>query len=222
VHVVGHATGVPALLFDFDGLIVDTERTFADAVIEQVRLHGGSVTYDEMSHLFGTTEAGHLWVELVPRWCEGLTMEAIAPHLAATLPAINDALDPLPGVRELIDSAHALGWRIGLGTGSSRETVTRRLERHGLLPRFDEIVTRADVAEGKPAPDIFLELARRLTVPPADCLVLEDSPHGCVAAIAAGMRVIACPSVVTAGCTFPDGVERVATLLDVSLPAPRD
>lgn len=81
------------------------------------------------------------------------------------------------------------------------------------------IVTRADVARGKPAPDIFLEAARLLGVEPRACLVLEDSPHGCEAALAAGMRVVACPSVVTAHCAFPEGVALVGSLLDVTLDA---
>ena len=209
---------MPALIFDYDGLVVDTERTYADAVIARVAEHGGTITYADMQHLFGSTEVDHLWEELLSTWCEGLTMDALVEHLSTTVPPINDALEPLPGVRELLVAARAAGWRTGLGTGSERERITPRLERNGLLDLFDVIVTRADVARGKPDPDIFLEVARLLDVPPADCIVLEDSPHGCEAALAAGMRVIACPSAVTAGCTFPDGVERVASLLDVELP----
>ena len=207
-----------ALLFDYDGLVVDTERTLADVIIELVVAHGGSITYADFGHLFGSTEVDHLWEELLPTWCTGLTLADLEAHAGEVLPAINDALPPLPGVRELLAAARAEGWRTGLGTGSDRARITPRLERHGLLGLFDVIVTRADVARGKPAPDIFLEAARRLSVDPADCLVLEDSPHGCEAALAAGMRVIACPSVVTEHCTFPDGIERVRSLVDVTLP----
>jgi beta-phosphoglucomutase-like phosphatase (HAD superfamily) len=120
-------------------------------------------------------------------------------------------------VRELLDLALESGWRTGIGTGSGLPFVAPRLERLGVLDRFDAIVTRADVERGKPFPDIYLELARRLDVDPADCVVLEDSAPGCEAALAAGMRVIACPSVVTAHCELPDGVERVASLLEVEL-----
>jgi HAD superfamily hydrolase (TIGR01509 family) len=208
---------VRALIFDYDGLVVDSERTYADAVIACVAAHGGSITYDDMAHLFGSTEVDHLWEELLPTWCDGLTMAALEEHLIATVPALNDALDPLPGVRELLVAARDAGVRTGLGTGSDRRWVRPRLERNGLLDLFEVIVTRADVERGKPAPDIFLEVARQLDVPPADCLVLEDSPHGCEAALAAGMPVIACPSVVTARCSFPAGVAKVASLLEVEL-----
>jgi HAD superfamily hydrolase (TIGR01509 family) len=217
-HLVDHATGVPALLFDYDGLVVDTERTLADVIIEHVAAHGGSITYADFGHLFGSTEVDHVWDELLPTWCTGLTLADLEAHAGAVLPAINDALEPLPGVRELLAAARDAGWRTGLGTGSDRERITPRLARHGLLDLFDVIVTRADVARGKPAPDIFLEAARLLDLPPEECIVLEDSPHGCEAALAAGMRVIACPSVVTAHCSFPEGIERVSSLLDVALP----
>ena len=78
-------------------------------------------------------------------------------------------------------------------------------------------MTAEEVAHGKPAPDIFLEAARRLGVAPECCVVLEDSLPGCQAAHAAGMVAVACPGPVTAGLDFPDEVHRVASLLDVSL-----
>lgn len=220
-HVTDNATSVlRAILFDYDGLVVDTERTAADAVIAHVAEHGGTLSYAEMGHLFGSTEVDHLWEDLIGSVCEGrLTLATLEAHLGATLPEVNDALPPLPGVRELLAEARAAGLRTGLGTGSDRATVTPRLERHGLLELFDVIVTRADVARGKPAPDIFLEAARLLGVEPGACLVLEDSPHGCEAALAAGMRVVACPSVVTAHCAFPEGVTLVGSLFDVTLDA---
>jgi HAD superfamily hydrolase (TIGR01509 family) len=123
----------------------------------------------------------------------------------------------LPGVQELLDAAHRRGLRVGLGTGNIVSTLERRLGRHGVFDRFDAIVTRAEVAQGKPAPDIYLEVARRLRVDPQACLVLEDSAVGCEAAVAAGMRVIACPSIVTEHCPYPDGVQRVSSLRDLAL-----
>jgi len=206
-----------ALVLDYDGLIVDSERVLADCVIERVAHHGGSIGYADIGHLFGTTEADDEWAALLPTLCDGLTLDALEAHMAATLPAISDALEPLPGVREVLVSARSSGWATGVGTGSDRARVEPRLARNGLLDLLDVVVTRADVTRGKPSPDIFLEVARRLGVVPADCLVLEDSPHGCVAALAAGMEVVACPSVVTAHCSFPDGVRRVGSLLEVTL-----
>jgi HAD superfamily hydrolase (TIGR01509 family) len=128
-----------------------------------------------------------------------------------------DALPLLPGVRELLDVAQRRGLCVGLATGNTITTLQRRLGRHGVFDRFDAIVTRADVEQGKPEPDIYLEVANRLSIPTHACLVLEDSVPGCQAALAAGMRVIACPSVVTAHCTFPPEAQRVTTLVDLNL-----
>jgi beta-phosphoglucomutase-like phosphatase (HAD superfamily) len=86
-----------------------------------------------------------------------------------------------------------------------------------VLDRFDEIVTAADVARGKPAPDIFLEVARRLGLAPSECVVLEDSLPGYEAALAAGMSVVVCPCAVTRHCVFPSEARVVESLREVRL-----
>jgi beta-phosphoglucomutase-like phosphatase (HAD superfamily) len=91
------------------------------------------------------------------------------------------------------------------------------LERLGVDEAFDAIVTAEEVARGKPAPDIFLAAAARLDLPPASCTVLEDSVPGCEAALAAGMRVVVCPSAASAHCDFPPEARRVATLSELSV-----
>lgn len=205
-----------AIILDFDGLMIDTERVEADCIIGVLAGWGVEVCYRDFGHLFGSVDADGEWEALLGGWC-GRSGAELDAEIGPMTTAMKDALPLLPGVRELLDVAHGRGLKIGLGTGNSIENVRRRLGRLGVLDRFDAVVTRAEVAAGKPAPDIFLEAARRLAVPPARCLVLEDSVHGCEAAIAAGMAVIACPTVVTAHCEYPYGVEVVQTLLDVAL-----
>jgi putative hydrolase of the HAD superfamily len=204
------------LLFDFDGLIIDSERVMAESFIDIIGEWGATVTFEDFGHLLGSVDAGAEWDRLLGEWC-GRNRFDLDERIATIVGPIKDALPLLPGVAELLDAAHAAGCATGIGTGSDRAIVSGRLERLGVLDRFDAIVTRADVERGKPFPDIYLELARRLDVEPADCLVLEDSAIGCEAALAAGMRVIACPSVVTAHCPLPDGTERVSSLLDVRI-----
>ena len=207
---------IAAIIFDYDGLIVDSERLEADLVIEALAEWGVTVGYEDFGHLFGTVDADHEWQLLVDKWC-GRTATELESIVRPRITPLKERQALLPGVLELLAAAEARGLKIGLGTGNSLEVLERRLGRHGIFDRFHTVVTRAEVAHGKPAPDIFLEVARRLKVAPAACLVLEDSVHGCEAAIAAGMRVIACPSVVTLHCEYPDTVERVATLLEVRL-----
>jgi HAD superfamily hydrolase (TIGR01509 family) len=218
--LVGSTTAdVAAVIFDFDGLLIDTERVEADCIIEVVSGWGRSISYVDFGHLFGSVDADEQWDELLERWC-GRTAKELDSRLQCLRPVVGpmkDALPLMPGVRKVLDRAHERRLRIGLGTGNTRETVQRRLGRHEIFQRFDAIVTRAEVTAGKPAPDIYLEVARRLAVSPELCLVLEDSVHGCEAALAAGMRVIACPTVVTEHCRYPTGVELVSSLLQVAL-----
>jgi HAD superfamily hydrolase (TIGR01509 family) len=203
------------VIFDFDGLMIDSERVEADCIIEVVSECGHTMTYEDFGHLFGSVDADEQWEELLGA-C-GLSVAELDARLRVMVRPLKDELPLLPGVRELLDAAYERGLRVGLGTGNIMATLERRLGQHGVFDRFDAIVTRPEVANGKPAPDIYLEVARRLETQPEACLVLEDSAIGCQAALAAGMRVIACPSVVTAHCDFPDGVERVQSLHDVDL-----
>ena len=207
---------IAAVIFDYDGLIVDSERVEADLVIEAVAGWGAEVGYADFGHLFGSVDADHHWEALMNEWC-GRTLRELEDYIHARTPEVKEHLPLLPGVRELIDTARAAGIRVGLGTGNRLEALKRRLGRHGVFDHFDAIVTRSEVANGKPAPDIYLEVARRLDVAPEDCLVLEDSVPGSEAALSAGMRVIVCPSIVSAHCEFPAAAERVASLLEVAL-----
>jgi HAD superfamily hydrolase (TIGR01509 family) len=207
---------IAAVIFDYDGLIVDSERLEADLVIEALAEWDVTVTYEDFGHLFGTVDADDEWERLVGTWC-GRSAAELESIVRPRITPLKEQQPLLPGVREVLDAVEARGLKIGLGTGNSLDVLERRLGRHGIFDRFHTVVTRAEVDRGKPAPDIFLEVARRLDVAPTACLVLEDSVHGCEAAMAAGMRVIACPSVVTAHCAYPDGIERVASLLELRL-----
>lgn len=205
-----------AVIFDFDGLIIDSEHAVARGFIEVLGARGFSLSLEHMAHLFGSTEVDHLWDDLIADCTDGaVTIDDLGPDLGRTIPAMIDALPLLPGVSEVLDAANSAGLLVGLATGQEPGRLREHLDRHGLTDRFDVIVTSGEVARGKPAPDIFVEAARRLDVVPARCLVLEDSVHGCEAAIAAGMAVIACPSPVTAQCDFPTLATRVDSLLDV-------
>jgi beta-phosphoglucomutase-like phosphatase (HAD superfamily) len=92
------------------------------------------------------------------------------------------------------------------------------LERLGLSSAFDAVVrTHGSGLASKPAPDVFLLLAEQLSVLPEHCVVVEDSVPGCQAAIAAGMTVLVCPTIATAGCRFPDDAVDVASLADIRI-----
>ena len=205
-----------AVIFDFDGLIIDSEHAIARGFIEALAARGFTLGLDQMAHLFGSTEVDHLWGELIAGCTAGaVTIDDLGPELGRTIPGMIDALPLLPGVLEVLDAAKATGRRVGLATGQEPGRLRDHLHRLGLIGRFDVIVTSSEVARGKPAPDIFLEAAHRLGVVPTQCLVLEDSLHGYEGAIAAGMSVVVCPSLVTARSEFPASAARVDTLLEL-------
>jgi beta-phosphoglucomutase-like phosphatase (HAD superfamily) len=198
-----------ALLFDMDGLMVDSEPLWFEVERDFARAHGGDWTLElaasgigkgldhtlqTMHRTFGLPldRAAHE-AEIVDRFLAGANTIAIKP-----------------GCREFLAAGRGVV-PMAAASSSVRRLVHGVLEGLGLAPSFDAIVSGDDVVKPKPAPDIFLEAARRLGVEPGDCVVLEDSLAGTTAAHAAGMAVIAVPERPT------PGIERVATKIVADL-----
>jgi HAD superfamily hydrolase (TIGR01509 family) len=205
---------VPAVVFDFDGLMIDSESAVLACVAEVLESKGLAFSPDDVTHLLGSTEAQDEWDRVLAP--HGLSLASLRPSVDAILHPRLEALPLLPGVLDVLDAAVSAGWGTGIATGTDRLRLDAQLARLGLEGRFDVIVTRREVARGKPAPDIYLEAAERLGEPPGECLALEDSLPGCQAALAAGMRVIVCPSAATADCAFPGTARRVTSLVEVA------
>lgn len=207
------------LIFDFDGLIIDTEGLYATTLLEVLAARGVATDLAAIGHLFGSTgpESEAAWAAASAGWGADLGGEGLDELVRRAAGDGFDELPLLPGVVELLDAAEAAGWRTALATGKARWRLDEHLARLGIAERFSVVVTAEEVENGKPAPDIFLEAARRLGVEPSACVVLEDSLPGCQAASAAGMVAVACPGPVTAGLDFPSGARRVASLLELRL-----
>src|SRR4051794_10319326 len=160
--------------------MVDTERCLADALLEVLDGMGVTATYHDFGHLFGSTEVDEAWEALVAQWCgTDVSMAELDARLDPLVTPQVDALPLLPGVDELLRAARAAGWRVALATGRDRERLDPLLERLDVAGHFDAVVTAAEVARGKPAPDVFLAAAARLGVAPSECTVVEDSLPGC-------------------------------------------
>ena len=123
---------------------------------------------------------------------DALEQEVRGPYLEAC-----EAQPVLPGVVGLVNEARGHGLRTAVASSATRGWVLGWLGKHGLKDLFDSVSGREDVANVKPAPDLFLLAAERLAVGPSSCLVFEDSPNGIRAARAAGMRCVAVPNEVT-------------------------
>lgn len=205
-----------AVVFDWDGLMIDSEYTLAVAMIEVLASRGITVTLDELGPLFGSTDNDAEWDAFLGARSGGaITIDEVDAVLAQALPATTDALPLLPGAMEAIEAVARSGRLLGMATGQRRDRLDQHFARLALGGRFAAVVTRGDVGRGKPAPDPYLRVAELLEVHPSECLAVEDSVHGCTAALDAGMAVVVCPSRVTVRCVFPPAARRIGSLHDL-------
>lgn len=186
-------TPFSALIFDCDGTLVDTAPAHYFAITEALKLQGHSMDRDWYMARAGLTPDALLDAQEAAVRAAG----KIAPLDRATVFATyNDHFRAgLPLLREVEAVATlAREWQgkvpMAVASNGRLANVEASLRATGLLPLFPLIVSADDVARGKPAPDVFLEAARRMGVPPAECVVLEDSDEGMRAAAAAGMRAV--------------------------------
>jgi HAD superfamily hydrolase (TIGR01509 family) len=189
-------TPVP-VIFDMDGLLLDTEACFRDICIGVAAEQGRHMPPSLFHQLIGIPNADSLQT-LRAHYGADFGAEALYAAAWARFHHEVDATTLLKdGVHELLDALDELGLPRAVATSSPREAVATHLAPNGLVERFDVIVTREDYERGKPAPDPFLTAAVRLRVDPSRCLALEDSHNGVRAAHAAGMMTIMVPDLWT-------------------------
>lgn len=209
---------VAAVIFDFDGLVIDTESPAFEAWSAIYREHGQVLRLDLWVGCVGASEAGfdpvrHL-AELLGRPVDGVALMA---DKELRKRAACDSLQPLPGVRERLSEARALGLKLAVASSSSRAWVEGHLRRLNLAATFDAMRTKDDVARVKPYPDLYLAAAAALGVAPERCLAIEDSLNGVRAARAAQMACLAVPGPITRALDFSLATARFDSLADVKL-----
>lgn len=200
---------IRGLIFDFDGLIVDTETAIYDAWRELYAAFDQELYLADYVRCVGSDFAQYN-PQTVLEERLGTQVEW-EPHLGKKDARIREWLekqDTRPGVRELIADAVDAGLPRAVASSSSRNWVGGWLERLALAPHFPAILCRDDVARIKPEPDLFLAAAAALGIDPAEALVLEDSENGLHAAHAAGMRCVIVHNSITGGGTFPGALAR--------------
>lgn len=184
-----NAVRIRAVVFDFDGVLVDSEPIRFKAGAQALAEVGESLTWERFTGFWlGRTDEAGL------RDLLGGRFEAEGRRIAERRNALYEGrLDEVPAFADAVGLLRRVpdGIRLAVATGSRRMEVERILGRLGLLQSFRAIVTAEDYVCAKPAPDPFLTAARRLDLPPASCLVIEDTAAGVAAAHAAGMSVVA-------------------------------
>jgi HAD superfamily hydrolase (TIGR01509 family) len=184
---------IDAVVFDLDGVLLDSEQVWNEAKAELVRERGGRWADRAPRDMMGMSSLewsrymrDELGVDMDPAQISDEVVARLEHIYRERLPLLDGAVDAVVRLGER--------WPLGLATSSNREIIDLFLELSGLDGRFAVTLSSEEVERGKPAPDVYLEAARRLGAEPTRCAAIEDSENGIRAAKAAGMRVIALPN----------------------------
>jgi HAD superfamily hydrolase (TIGR01509 family) len=183
---------IKAVVFDLDGVIIDTEEVWEEVRRAYVAEHGREFRPDSQDRMMGMSTgewSAHLADEVgVPRTAE----QVAADVLGRMAERYRESLPLIPGA---VDTVRALGarYRLALASSSARILIDQVLATAGLTDAFEVTLSTEEVPRGKPAPDVYLAAVDRLGLTPADCAAIEDSSNGLRSAGAAGLTVIAVP-----------------------------
>ena len=186
---------MPAAIFDWDGVIIDSHDQHAESWEMLAAEQGSALPEDFFKQSFGMRNES-IFPKFFSSWVAADDHERIA-HLAARKEELyrelvrRDGIAPLPGVVDLLESLATAGFACSVGSSTPRANIDAIMEVIGLSDRFQAITAAEDVTEGKPDPQVFLKAAEKVGGIPADSVVFEDAHVGIEAGLAAGMKVIA-------------------------------
>lgn len=223
-----------ALVFDFDGLLLETEGPAYQAWSEVYREHGHELPRERWLTTVGGAQpttavaegGGHIgregsWFDALGHLGElvgaGFDREAVHARREARKTELIQVLEVMPGVRERIAEARERDMKVGVASSSTLRWVGGHLERLALRSMFDAVTCREDGMRAKPAPDIYLAAVAALGVAPSEAVAIEDSANGIAAAKAAGLRCVVVPNALTAQQDLSAADVRVASLADLTL-----
>ena len=213
---------IKALIFDFDGLILDTETPEYQVWQNIYREHGFELPHDEWGKIIGgygisTFDAAEHLSLLLQRQLDSVSLRD-RHRLESTALTLSQPI--LPGVMDYLHEAKRLGLQLAIASSSDRAWVHRHAGRLGVLSFFDHVICSEDVGAGrtKPYPDLFLKALERLGVGNDQAIALEDSPNGVKAARAAGLFVVAVTNPVTSLLSIENANLTLTSLADLPLP----
>ena len=196
--------GFSAVVFDLDGVLWDGEPLYREAVNVVLAPYGHRLSDEEYAMIMGhSVEASWEWLRQRFQLTEP-PAQLLRADSEAVLRLLEQSLQTLPGARPLIDELRRRAVPIAVASASLRHWVDATLLGLGLQDTFDATVSASEVDNGKPAPDLFLEAARRLGVPPERCLAVEDTATGIAAAKAAGLFAVQVRAASTALPPLPE------------------
>ncbi len=207
---------IKAVLFDMDGLMIDSEPLHLQAFNKVFEKFGKHLSGEENSKRYvGIADVGVV-EDMVNRFNLPISAhELLVEKQNAYKDILKNGLVTQPGLIDLLTKLHSSGYKIAIGSGSYRVQIEIVIEGLNISSFIDQYMAIDDVKAGKPAPDIYLLAAKKLAVDPAECLVLEDAPSGVSAAKAAGMICFAIPSKETKGLDFSFADKVLGSLSEV-------
>ncbi|MFE0581705.1 HAD family hydrolase [Streptomyces sp. NPDC058874] len=204
-----------SVIFDLDGTLVDSEPNYYESGRRTLEAHGvPDFTWEQHARFIGIGTRETLEILRDRYGIRAPVERLLAEQNAAYLELARTRTEVFPQMRKLVERLRSEGVPMAVASGSSRAAIDAVLAGTGLDALLTTAVSAEEVAQGKPAPDVFLEAARRLGAEPADCVVVEDAAPGALAARAAGMGCIAVPyaaeiagdtAFTSAGLLFPGG-----------------
>jgi len=216
LHLAGQL--IRALIFDFDGLIIETEEPIYRSWAEVYEAHGVPLPFDQWVKTVGSSNKEfHPQHHLEQQLGHTLAQEELDRRIQRRVELVL-AQPLLPGVADLARAARDGGMKVGVASSSSRDWVRGHLERLGILDRFDCLRTRDDVEQVKPEPGLYLAVLDCLGVNADEAVAIEDSPNGIRSAKRAGLRTVVVPNPITAGLDLSEADVKLGSLAEVTLP----
>ncbi|MDM5317891.1 HAD family hydrolase [Fictibacillus sp. b24] len=208
---------IKALVFDFDGTILDTETQHYNAFQEMYQEHGSDLPLEVWGECIGTHSEFNPYEYLERQINKKLDHDKLRAKKTERALTLISEQKPLPGIEDYLEAAKELGLKIGLASSSTRKWVEEHLGRSGLMHHFEVIKTADDVAHVKPDPALYIEAVKALGVQPNEAIAFEDSVNGSVAAKKAGLYCVAIPNPVTKHMTFSEVDHQMESIAEMKL-----
>lgn len=207
---------IRALIFDFDGTIIDTETAWYVAFRDAYQEYGVELTLEQYSQCIGTSlRYFNPYEYLVTELHLPINLEEFRKSVRTRHADLMEKETMRPGILQFIKLAKENGLKLGLASSSERAWVSPFLDRLQLRNEFACIRTADDVKHVKPHPELYLQSLACLDVAPQEAIAIEDSPNGSRAAIAAGLRCLVIPNSITRLLEFESGLEMYSSLANV-------
>lgn len=207
---------IKAIIFDFDGTIIDTETAWYEAFREAYRTHDVELTLELYSQCIGTSlHSFNPYEYLVTHLNLPIDLDEFRSLVRSRHSLLMEKEAVRPGILEYLKQAKAHGLKIGLASSSERAWIDKYLNQLEIHSYFDCIRTANDVAKVKPDPELYQQTLACLGASPREAIAIEDSPNGARAAAAAGMYSVIIPNTITAALEFEESNYRLESLMDL-------